>query len=110
MAFERVARVCDIPEGRGLCVRLRDREVGLYRFDGRVYAMQDVCPHAGYPLSDGEMDGRIVICAGHGWSFDLVTGLAPGEIDEEPLERYPVRIEGDEVWLDPDAPIEGPAD
>jgi nitrite reductase/ring-hydroxylating ferredoxin subunit len=100
VAFERVARLCDLPAGRGHCVQVRGRAVGLYRVGERVYAMEDVCPHAGYPLHEGDLDGTCIVCPGHGWTFDLVTGLAPGEIEEPPLERFPVRIVGDEIWID----------
>ncbi len=100
MAFERVARLADLPAGRGVCVRIQGHEVGLYRVGDRVYAMQNVCPHAGYPLNEGDLDGCSIVCPGHGWTFDLETGLAPGEIEEPPLERYPVRVLGEEIWID----------
>jgi nitrite reductase/ring-hydroxylating ferredoxin subunit len=103
MAFECVAKLAQIPRDRGLRIRLRGREIGLYRVGDFVYAMEDVCPHAGYPLSEGELEGTLVICPGHAWEFDLTTGRAPGETDETPLARYRVRIDGDDVWLDPDA-------
>ena len=67
--------------------------------------MENVCPHAGSPLHDGEREGTLVICAAHGWAFDLETGLAPGEVEEEPLCRWAVRIEGDEVLIDLDLPL-----
>ncbi|HEY9785386.1 MAG TPA: aromatic ring-hydroxylating dioxygenase subunit alpha [Candidatus Obscuribacterales bacterium] len=38
--------------------------------DGKVFAMQNVCPHQGMPLTDGEFDGRHVECPFHGWKFD----------------------------------------
>lgn len=79
--------------------------MGLYRLEGRVYAVRDTCPHQGYPLSEGELDDACIVCPGHGWAFDVRTGLAPGEVEEEPLERYPVRLRGDEVWIDVGAPL-----
>jgi nitrite reductase/ring-hydroxylating ferredoxin subunit len=106
MAFERVAELAQIPSDCGLRVRMAGREVGLYRIGDRVYAMDNLCPHAGYPLHEGELDGTWVICPGHGWAFDVITGLAPGEIEEEPLERYPVRVEDGAVWIDVSAPLE----
>jgi nitrite reductase/ring-hydroxylating ferredoxin subunit len=105
MAFERVARLSDIPAGRGLRVRVGEREVGLWRVGERVFAMDDVCPHAGYPLHEGDLQGSFAICPGHGWAFCVETGLAPGEVDERPQERWPVRIEGDEIWVDLAVPL-----
>ena len=106
MSFERLACLSEIPEECGLFVRRGELEIGLYRVEGRVYAMENVCPHAGYALHEGELDGGFGVCPGHGWAFSVVTGLALGEAEEEPLRRYPVRIEGDEVWIDLAAPLD----
>jgi nitrite reductase/ring-hydroxylating ferredoxin subunit len=101
-----VASLSRIPADRGLRVRIGGREVGLYRVGERIYAMDDVCPHAGFALSEGDVDGTLVICPGHAWEFDLVTGRAPGETDEPPLDRFAVRVDGDDVYVDLDQPLD----
>jgi nitrite reductase/ring-hydroxylating ferredoxin subunit len=105
MAFQRAASLAEIPENAGIGVMVEGREIGLYRIREKLYAMEDVCPHAGSLLSGGAVEGTLVACPGHGWEFDLETGLAPGECEEEPLIRYPVRVEGDAVYVDLEAPI-----
>ncbi len=45
----------------------RDRE-------GRAFALRDLCPHRGMPLSFGRFDGATVECSYHGWQFDARTG------------------------------------
>ena len=57
MTFVAVARLTEIPNDRGLCVSVEGVDVGLYRVGERVYAMEDTCPHAGFPLSKGEFEG-----------------------------------------------------
>ncbi len=37
---------------------------------GNVFAMRDICPHRGIPLSDGSFDGKEIECCYHGWKFD----------------------------------------
>jgi len=37
-------------------------------------AFLDCCPHAQWPLSEGEVIDGILRCAGHGWQFSLSTG------------------------------------
>ncbi|MDP9038926.1 MAG: Rieske 2Fe-2S domain-containing protein [Acidobacteriota bacterium] len=44
------------------------------RSDGRVFAMRDLCPHRGIPLSAGWFDGDTVMCKYHGWRFDPCSG------------------------------------
>jgi nitrite reductase/ring-hydroxylating ferredoxin subunit len=39
-----------------------------------VRAFYDRCPHAQWPISDGEMIDGILVCPGHGWQFDVTTG------------------------------------
>ena len=56
-------------------VRLLGRDVVLIRDGGRIFALDDRCPHRHVPLSLGrkEFPGT-VSCAYHGWTFDLATG------------------------------------
>lgn len=44
------------------------------RADGRVFAMRDLCPHRGIPLSAGWFDGETVMCKYHGWRFEPCSG------------------------------------
>ena len=39
-----------------------------------VSAFHDRCPHAQWPLSDGEIVNDILVCSGHGWQFNVTTG------------------------------------
>ena len=53
--------------------------------DGGVFALKDICPHRGIPLSYGAFDGREVECCYHGWRFDTsgrctaIPSLAAGQ-------------------------------
>jgi len=44
------------------------------RTDGRIFAMRDLCPHRGIPLSAGWFDGERVTCKYHGWEFEPCSG------------------------------------
>ena len=70
--------------------------IALFAVGYDIVAMQGRCPHAAGPLHDGEVEGTILTCPWHGWTFDLRTGVC----DEDPgltLTRYPVRIDGDDI-------------
>jgi nitrite reductase/ring-hydroxylating ferredoxin subunit len=104
MAFRIVARSDEVPDGRGLCVRADGIDVGLFRAEGRVWAMENRCPHQGMPLSEGLLDGPVVRCPAHGWEFDVRTGRRPVDPDGFPVPCFPVEVVGDEVRIDLEAP------
>jgi nitrite reductase (NADH) small subunit len=71
----RIARSTDIPEGESRIFTLPDGdEVAIFHHQGSFYAVQNLCPHQGGPLGDGEVDDHCVTCPWHGWKFDLRTG------------------------------------
>ena len=100
MSFVPVARIDEVPDGRGLRVRVDGVDLGLYRVDGQIFAMEDTCPHAGSPLSNGELEGCVVVCEAHGWPFDVTTGRPPDvPASAEPLARYAVRVVDSQVEI-----------
>lgn len=92
MSFQRVASLAEVPTDRGLRVRVGDVDIGLYRIDDTVYAMEDSCPHAGWPLSQGRLAGCVIVCEAHGWPFDVRTGFDPKDADGFPIPCYAVRL------------------
>ena len=100
MAFRTVARADEIPDGRGLCVVVDGIDVGLFRAEGSIWALENRCPHAGMPLSQGSLDGAIVRCPAHGWEFDVRTGERPVDPDGFPIPCFAVEVVGDEVRID----------
>jgi nitrite reductase/ring-hydroxylating ferredoxin subunit len=100
MAFVSVARIADIPRDRGLCVEVDGIEVGLFRVGDAVYAMENRCPHAGFPLSEGELEGHVVVCKAHGWPFDVRTGFDPDDADGFPIPCFAVEVEDGDVRVD----------
>ncbi len=100
MGFQKVARLADIPKGGGLRVRIDEIDVGLFCVEDQVYAMENRCPHAGVPLSEGRLEGCVIYCRSHGWDFDVRTGFRPGESDGFPIPCFPVRIEDGDIFVD----------
>jgi nitrite reductase/ring-hydroxylating ferredoxin subunit len=66
--------------------------------DGRAYAIDDRCPHMGFPLHRGTVEQGLVTCHWHHARFDLVSGctLDPFADDDR---AYPVEIDGDDVYV-----------
>jgi 3-phenylpropionate/trans-cinnamate dioxygenase ferredoxin component len=68
--------------------------------DGHFYALNDVCTHEEFSLSDGELWGMDVECPQHGSRFNLQTGKVTGLPAVIPAQTYPVTVEGGDVYVD----------
>ena len=69
--------------------------------DGDVHAIDDTCSHANVSLSEGEVDDCTLECWLHGSRFDLRTGEPTGPPAIVPIAVYPVKIDGDDVFVVP---------
>jgi nitrite reductase/ring-hydroxylating ferredoxin subunit len=99
--FVKVATVGEIPEGAVKHIVVHDKPMALARVEGNFYAVNAVCPHMGGPLASGKLNGRILTCPWHGWTFDVRTGQ-PDHPGGHSISAYEVRVEGDDVlvgWL-----------
>lgn len=72
------------------------QKVLIINSGGEYFACQARCPHEEVPLCEGIFDGTVLTCHQHLWQWDVRTG-APLGVAEKPLERYEVRLEGDDI-------------
>jgi nitrite reductase (NADH) small subunit len=71
----KLGRAAAIPWGQGRCYVVGGREIAVFRQrDGRLYAVENRCPHKKGPLAEGLVGGGKVICPLHAHQFDLSTG------------------------------------
>lgn len=97
-AFHRVGSVAALRGGQPLEASVDGKLVAVFAVGDGFVATQGICPHATGPLHEGEVEGRVLTCPWHGWQFDLDSGVC----EEDPclkLERYEVRIEGDDILV-----------
>jgi nitrite reductase/ring-hydroxylating ferredoxin subunit len=82
----------ELLEGHMKAVRHKGKPILLARVNGQVYAVSNLCPHAGCQLHGGILNGYVVMCPCHGWKFDVRNG----QYQENPLtklESYPCKVE-----------------
>jgi ferredoxin-nitrite reductase len=95
-----VCNLGDLTPGVGYAAAVQGKQLALFRHgDGRIFAVDAICPHAGGPLEEGPMRNCEVICPLHDYKFDLTNGRCstdPGLA----LQTYPVFIEGNQVWVE----------
>src|SRR2546427_11562814 len=96
----KVAETKNLTPGKATAVEVEGNRIAVFNVDGTFYAIDDTCPHAGGPLSEGQVEGDKVICPWHDAEFDLKTGevLAPPAF--EGVKGYKVVVEGDDVKVE----------
>lgn len=93
------AMAADVLAAKGRAVvRVGGRQVALFHRNGRPFACNNRCPHEGYPLVEGTLDGGCVLtCNWHNWKFDLNDGLNLMGFDDLPV--HAAKIVDGEVWV-----------
>jgi toluene monooxygenase system ferredoxin subunit len=94
-----LCRAAEVPEnGLKECEAEGGLKVVVANAGGEFFGFQAICPHQEVPLCEGLFDGSVLTCHMHLWQWDVRTGAALG-IAEAPLQRYPVALEGDSLYL-----------
>ncbi|MDP2795226.1 MAG: nitrite reductase small subunit NirD [Sulfurisoma sp.] len=94
-----VGGVADIPRDGARVVKTPLGDIAVFRnMADEVFALRDKCPHKGGPLSQGIVYGRRVACPLHNWHIALESGMAVAP-DEGCAASFPVRVEGERVYL-----------
>jgi nitrite reductase/ring-hydroxylating ferredoxin subunit len=81
--------------GRTALVHLDGQPVAIYNVGGTFYATQEICTHAGGPLSQGELEGKVITCPWHGSCFDVTNGAVVCGPATKALKTYRVVVAGE---------------
>ena len=87
-------------KGNKLVFRHGSKQILLLGVDEKIFALDNRCPHEGYPLSEGTSDSKscLLTCNWHNWKFDLTNGKCVMGADN--VATYPVTINGDKIVVD----------
>ena len=100
--FVRAAGSNEIPVGGARLVEFDGVRIAIFNLDGEFYAIEDMCTHDGGPLVEGEIVNECQVqCPRHGARFDIRTGAAVSFPAFSPTNSYEVRIEGDDLLVEP---------
>lgn len=95
-----VALTSDLAPGQMKPVTLDDEPIVLCNVEGSFYAFQDRCSHQELPLDGGALCGKTLTCPWHGAKFDVTTGTALAMPAVTPIVTYPVKVEGNAVFVE----------
>ena len=94
--FKKITTINEIPAGQGKIFEIDGNFIAVWNLSGNFFAFQNVCPHRGGPVGEGELEGNVITCPWHGWSFDITTGASMINPAAK-LTRYEVQVEGSDV-------------
>jgi len=100
--FVDVCAVADIPEKRARTVYLGDERVAVFRYDGKISAVSNVCQHQNGPLGEGKIIDGCITCPWHGYQYRPGDGQSPPPFTEK-VATFDVRVAEGRVLIHPQA-------
>ncbi len=94
-----IAATDDVPTDDVIGVDVSGKSIALYQVDGEIYATDNICTHGNARLCDGFLEGHEIECPLHQGRFDIRSGKAMCAPLTEDVKTYPVRIEGNRVFV-----------
>jgi nitrite reductase/ring-hydroxylating ferredoxin subunit/DMSO/TMAO reductase YedYZ heme-binding membrane subunit len=100
LGFVDACAVADIPESRARIVCLSGERVAIFKYDGKVSAVSNVCQHQNGPLGEGRILDGCITCPWHGYQYVPETGASPPPFVEK-VPTFNVRVKNGRVFVHP---------
>jgi sulfoxide reductase heme-binding subunit YedZ len=98
--FVDTCAVADIPENRARIVCLSAERVAVFKYDGKISAVSNVCQHQNGPLGEGKVVLGCITCPWHGYQYIPETGASPPPFVEK-VPTFNVRVKNGRVFVHP---------
>lgn len=96
--FADIGSVAEIPENCAKVVTLAGERIAVFKYDGKVAALSNVCQHQNGPLGEGKIIDGCVTCPWHGYQYRPEDGSSPPPFTEK-VPTFTVKLQGDRVLL-----------
>jgi 3-phenylpropionate/trans-cinnamate dioxygenase ferredoxin subunit len=98
--YVRIAETKDIPKDKMRVFKVNDREILIVNVEDKFYAFKNRCPHMGYPLYFGSLEGKLLTCGFHYAKFDVRTGKSLGPVTHSPLKTFKIKIQNSSILVE----------
>ncbi len=96
--YVEVCKISELKEGQGKRFIVNEVDIAVFKVDGNIYAVSNICPHQHTALIyDGIIEKDCVSCPVHGWTFNLQTGKKTS--GSSGLEVYSSKIIGEKLFI-----------
>jgi sulfoxide reductase heme-binding subunit YedZ len=96
--FVDACAVDDIPENRARIVCVSGERVAIFKYDGKISGVSNVCQHQNGPLGEGKIVNGCITCPWHGYQYVPETGASPPPFAEK-VPTFDVRVENGRVFV-----------
>jgi 3-phenylpropionate/trans-cinnamate dioxygenase ferredoxin subunit len=100
MSLVEVGEYIELEDQQRKCIRLGGIDIALLFVNTSFYAIENVCPHEGGPVGEGEINGQKITCPWHGAVFDIENGALISGPAEEPLRCFPILKRNGRVFVE----------
>lgn len=104
--FYEVCSLSDLEENCGKSVFINAENIAIFKYNGKVSAVNNICKHQMGPIGEGEIIDDCITCPWHGYQYMPENGQSPPPFKEE-LSTYNVRLLKDKIWVNPSPLPEG---
>ena len=94
LIYHQLCLTTDFDEVEGKPFSIDGTHLGVFKYKDKFYAVDNRCPHMGYPMSKGSIRDGVLICPWHHWEFDLKSGGCFQTFGDD-LKAFPVEIRKD---------------
>ncbi|MEM9447346.1 MAG: Rieske 2Fe-2S domain-containing protein [Cyanobacteria bacterium P01_E01_bin.6] len=96
--YVHVGQVSDIPENRAKVVTFAGERVAIFKYDGKISAVSNVCQHQNGPLGEGKIVDGCITCPWHGYQYLPESGASPPPFHEK-IPTFEVKLKGDRILV-----------
>ncbi|MDT0558997.1 ferric reductase-like transmembrane domain-containing protein [Ichthyenterobacterium sp. W332] len=101
-----VCHIDDIEDDRAKIFTVDNERVAIFKYDGKLSAIHNVCKHQGGPLGEGKIIDGCVTCPWHGYQYLPHNGQSPPPFTEK-VATYELKLEGQTIFINPKGFEEG---
>jgi nitrite reductase/ring-hydroxylating ferredoxin subunit len=95
----KVARLEQIPPGRGVVAETGNIRLALFNLEGCIFAIDDACLRCGSSLAAGAVAATTVGCDSCTWKYDVQTGCVKG-IPALRIDTFKVKVVDRDVMVE----------
>lgn len=101
--WTKIASLAELSQTNCLTRAVDGHTIVLFKYGENVFAVDNRCPHMGFPLNKGSVSNGILTCHWHHARFDLASG-GTFDLYADDVPAFPVRVDGDDIFVDTTPP------